>query len=88
MSLTEPSETIVVKTTVDPLNPFGPVFGCATEQGTLSRDRWHSILCKLAQLDDVDNRLFILRALCDGYRIKYDTVFRMIATFAPEVLWP
>jgi hypothetical protein len=88
MSLTEPSETIVVKTTVDPLNPFGPVFGCATGQGKLTEERWHSILCKLAQLDNVDNRLMTLRYLCDGYKLKYDTIFAMVATYAPAVLWP
>jgi hypothetical protein len=88
MSLTAPSETIVVKTTVDPLNPYGPVFGCATSQGTLSPERWHMILCRLHQLDNTDDRLIMLRYFCDGFKLRYDAVFRMIATYGPEVLWP
>jgi hypothetical protein len=88
MTLTAPSDTVVVKTTVDPTNPWGPVFGHAASPGRLTEERWHMMLCKLAQIDNVDDRLTILRALCDAYKFNYRTIFGMIATYAPMVLWP
>lgn len=85
MTLTIPSATII-KTIVDPLQPFGTVMGAVAFPGKLNAERWRMILCILAHLDNVDDRLIALRELCDTYRFNYGTIFAMVATYGPLLL--